>query len=64
MRVGFPEAGLVAVAVEEYDVGVPGQQYGLGISARVAVGYGKMRVKASLGTRTVEVEKYCVILEN
>lgn len=52
------------MAVEEYDVDVPGQQYGLGISARVAVGCGKMRVKASLGTRTVEVEKYCVILEN
>jgi len=30
----------------------------------MAVEYGRGRVKASLDTRMVEVERYCVILEN
>lgn len=54
---------VVAVAVG-YDTGVLGQQSHPSILVHMVVGYGNGRAKASLDTCMVEVERYCVILEN
>ena len=54
---------VVAVAVG-YDTGVLGQQSHPSILVHMVVEYGNGRAKASLDTWMVEVERYCVILEN
>ena len=51
---------VVAVA----DVGVLGREFGQSILVLVVVGFGRARARPSLETCTVEVERYCVILEN
>lgn len=51
---------VVAVA----DMGVLGRESGQSILVLVVVGFGRVRVKPPLETCTVEVERYCVILEN
>jgi len=52
------------VVAEGYDMGVLGQGFGQSILVRVAVGFCEARMEPSLETRMVEVERYCVILEN
>jgi len=64
VRVGPQEVELVAVFAEGFDLHVLGQEFGQSTLVRVVVGFGKARVKPSFGTRMMEVERYCVILEN
>ena len=58
------EVGLAVAVAVGYDIDVPGRQSRPSILVRVASGYGKGTVKASLDTCMVEVERYCVILES
>ena len=52
------------MVAEEYDMDVPGQEFGQSILVRVVVGFGEVRVGPSFETCMVEVGKYFVILEN
>ena len=54
----------VELVVAVADMGVLGRESGQSILVLVVVGFGRVRVKPSLETCTVEVERYCVILEN
>lgn len=52
------------MAAEEYDMDVPGQEFGQSILARAVAGFGRVKVKSLLETCMVEVERHSVILEN
>jgi hypothetical protein len=64
VREGSQEVESTAAVVEEYDMGVLGQECGQNILVRKVVGFDEARVRPSLDACTVEVERYYVILEN
>lgn len=64
VRVNLQEVKLVVAVAEEYDMDVPGQEYGQSTLVRVVVYSVEERVEPLPETCMVEVERYCVILEN
>ena len=60
-RVCSQKVESVVVIAEGCEAGIPGQEFGRSI---LVVGVGKVKVRVSLETCMVEVEKHCVILEN
>ena len=64
VRIGSQEVESTAAVAEEYNMDVLGRESGQNILVHMVVDFGEARVRPSLDACTVEVERYCVILEN